>query len=346
MSMPPPAGLLGRAPGEKRVHSEPTGVTDRTLLLNQHEVDAPDVLYWPSIVPVHGLAEVTDPLGEYYVYYSASHADSTVRLAYADDPLGPYTDYGPVFEDPEAGPQTETPEVVWNPDAGRLQMYYHGFIATNQTTALAVSGDGLAWEKRGPVIETPSHTAGNDHTGYLRVHRVGNYWLGYHLMGGGGSSGFGVSYSTDGTDWTTDPRRLSNATDIVDDPGLRISWHHTRLLQRDGRYWWIGSVAARDPWGPREDGYVSWAPLADERTLVGSPQPLVEPTTDWEGQRTYTPDLLIEDGTVYVIYATQSGSIHGGGEEASNGHIGGARIKWTESTPRRDGATGTGGGEA
>lgn len=327
-----PSPLLERAAGEKRVHSEPTGVTDRTLLLDQHDVGAPDVLYWPSIVPVHDIPAVSDPLGDYYLYYSASHTDSAIRLAYADDPLGPYTDHGPIFEDAAAGPQTETPEVVWNPDTAQFHLYYHGFLATNQTTALALSPDGLDWEKEGIVIETPSQTAGNDHTGYLRVHRFGGYWLGHHLMGGGGSSGFGVSYSADGIEWITDPRRLSNATDQTTDPGLRISWHQTRLLQRDGCYWWLGSVAPRDPWGSREGGYVGWAPLVDERSLLAPARPLVEPTADWEGDRTYTPDLLVEDGTAYVIYATQTGSIHGGGEEAADGHIGGARIEWSDDT--------------
>jgi hypothetical protein len=262
------------------------------------------------------------------------------------DPLGPYTDHGPVFEDENAGPQTETPEVVWNPDAGRLHMYYHGFLATNQTTALAFSTDGLEWEKRGVTIDSPPDTAGNDHTGYLRVHRFGDYWLGYHLMGGGGSSGWGVSYSRDGVEWTTDPRRLSNAVDVTGDPEMRIDWHHSRLFNRDGRYWWIGSVAARDPWGEEDYGYVGWAPLSDERSLLGPPRPLVEPTRDWEGDRTYTPDLLIEDGTAYVIYATEKGSIHGGGGEATDGHLAGARIEWTEDrsgTEHRGTGDGSGG---
>jgi len=344
--MPTPGGLSARAPGEKRVHSEPVGVADRTLLLDQHEIGVSDVLYWPSIVPVHSIPAVEDPLGDYYLYYSGSHADTSIRLAHADDPLGPYTDDGPVFEDENAGPQTETPEVVWNPDAGRLHMYYHGFLATNQTTALAFSTDGLEWEKRGVTIDSPPDTAGNDHTGYLRVHRFGDYWLGYHLMGGGGSSGWGVSYSRDGVEWTTDPRRLSNAVDVTGDPEMRINWHHSRLFNRDGRYWWIGSVAARDPWGEEDYGYVGWAPLSDERSLLGPPRPLVEPTRDWEGDRTYTPDLLIEDGTAYVIYATEKGSIHGGGGEATDGHLAGARIEWTEDrsgTEHRGTGDGSGG---
>ena len=131
----------------------------------------------------------------------------------------------------------------------------------------------MTWKKRGPVIGSPPNTAGNDHTGYLRVNRFGDYWLGYHLMGDDSSSGWGVSYSSNG---------------------------------------------------------VGWAPLADERSLVGPTRPLVEPTLDWEGNRTYSPDLSVEDGTVYVLYATQTGSIRGGGQEAIDGHIGGARIQWTE----------------
>lgn len=327
--MQTPDGLFGQSSGDKRIHTEPTGVTDRTLLLDQHDIGVDDVLYWPSIVPVHSIPAVSEPLGEYYLYYSGSHSDTSIRLAYADDPLGPYTDRGPIFEDPEAGPQTETPEVVWNPDTDRFHMYYHGFLGTNQTTALAYSTDGLTWEKQGPVIESPSDTPGNDHTGYLRVHRLGDYWVGHHLMGGGGSAGWGVSYSPNGVAWTTDPRRLTNAVDATGDPALRINWHHTRLVNHDGRYWWFGTISALDPWAGDETMYVGWAPLADERSLLGPTRPLIEPTLDWEGNRAYTPELLVEDGTVYVMYATQSGSIHGGGQEATDGHIGGARIQWT-----------------
>ena len=126
-----PGGLSAQSSGDKRVHTEPTGVTDRTLLLDQHDIGVDDVFYWPSIVPVHSIPAVEEPPGEYYLCYRGSHSDTSIRLAYADDPLGPYSDRGPIFEDSDAGPQTETPEVVWDPDAGRSHMYYHGFLGTN-----------------------------------------------------------------------------------------------------------------------------------------------------------------------------------------------------------------------
>lgn len=312
---------------EGRLYPEPTGVTDRQILIDQHEVGIPDVLYWPSVVPMWRVAQVSNPLGRYYLYYSASHADSSIRLAYADEPLGPYTDYGPVFEDPDAGPQTETPEVVWNPDTEQFHLYYHGFLGKNQSTALAFSQDGLDWEKHGVVVDTIPHTGGNDHTGYLRVHRFGDYWLGLHQMGGGGSTGFGVSYSTDGVTWRTDPRRL-NSVDQTRSSTYRIKWTNSRLVQWNGQLYWIGVVGPRDPWGPVEDGFIGWAPLADERSLRGPPVPLVEPNEPWEGIFTYTPEVLVEDDTWYLYYGTIAGSIHGAGDDPAGGHIAGARITW------------------
>lgn len=333
--MPETGHHHGEQTAAGRPRPEPDGVVDRTKLLDQHDLDVSDVLYWPSVVPVHAIDDVTEPLDAYYLYYSASHSESAIRLATAPDPLGPYTDQGRIFNDPDAGAQTETPEVVWNPDTGRFHMYYHGFLETNQSTALAFSADGLRWEKHGVVIRTPPNTPGNGHTGYLRVHRIGDYWLGHHLMGGGGSGGCGVSYSADGIEWRTDPRRLSKSTDLLAGTDRRISWHHTQIVNHRGQDWWIGDVRARDAWGSIEGGYLAAAPLADERSLLAPPVALIEPDTPWEGDQVYTPDVLQAEEATYVFYATLSGSTHGEGEDPTDGHIGGARLRWTDGSEVR-----------
>jgi hypothetical protein len=147
-------------------------------------------------------------------------------------------------------------------------------------------------------------------------------------MGGGGSAGFGVSYSTDGIEWTTDPRRLTNGSDLTGDPNRRIAWSHTRVLVRDGCRWWIGTEGPIT-WGGNPAGKrVVCSPFVDERSIVGPPDVLVDPVTSWEGDTTYTPDTLTEDGSVYLFYATRT---------EDGGAIGGARIVWTDDSDRSTG---------
>jgi hypothetical protein len=318
---------------QSTLHREPRGTAPPEELLTQRELGLDDVIYWPSVVPVYRLLDTEARLGDYYLYYSASHTDSSIRMAYADDPLGTYTDHGPVFEDDAAGPQTETPEVIWNPDTERFHLYYHGFLGTAQSTALAFSTDGINWEKHGVVIDAPPNTPGNGHTGYARIHRLGDYWIAHHLLGGGGSSGFGVSYSSDGIMWRTDPRRLSNAKDLSGHPDRRIVWSHTNIVHRDGRYWWIGSVKG-NPFGSGagSGSSISWAPFVDERSLLGPTRELVDPNETHGVSFAYAPDVLVENGTVYLFYATRQGEIHVDAGGAQEGCIYGARIRWSDDT--------------
>lgn len=312
---------------EHRAVPEPRGLSDRTLLIGHDEIGIDDQLYWPSVLPVHEVLAPADRLGRYYLYYSASHhGDAAIRLAYADDPLGPYTDHGRVFRDPEGGHHTETPEVVWNDEGGRFHLYYHDFIGTggSQATGLALSADGRDWDRHGLVIDGYDTTPGNHHTGYARIHRAGRTWVAHHLMGGGGSSGFGVSYSTDGVDWTTDPRRLTNGSDVTGRPDRRISWSHTRILDRGGTRWWIGSESPIS-WGgtatheTETNSRIVRAPFVDERSIVGPPTVLADPVEPWEGEATNTPDTLVVGDTAYLFYATEAGE---------TGNIGGAEIVW------------------
>ena len=292
-------------------------MTKKTLVLRDKDVGLDDPLYWPSVLPAHEI--LSDPIGAYYLYYSASHAESAVRLAVGDDPLGPYEDNGRIFDDPAAAPQTETPSVLWNPETDRLHMYYHGMLGKNQSTALAFSNDGITWEKHGTIIDAPAYTPGHDHTGYARVHRIGGTWIAHHLMGGGAAAGYGISYSRDGIEWITDPRRLSDSTDISGNPDWRIGWSSSNLLSWNGNLWWIGGI---DQKGRSGGGLwkrrIVHAPMLNERSIAGPPRTLVEPTEAWEGVATYTPGIFIEDSTAYVFYGT-----HGEGF----GHIGGAIIE-------------------
>jgi hypothetical protein len=109
----------------------------------------------PSLVRVPDW--VSDPLGEYYLYFAA-HDGERIRLAYTDELPGPWTlhapgalnldDAGEGFDDHIA-----SPDVHVDDDRERFRMYFHGANAryedeageTRQFTRVALSDDGLGF---------------------------------------------------------------------------------------------------------------------------------------------------------------------------------------------------------
>lgn len=112
----------------------------------------------PSLIRVPDW--VANPLGRYYLYF-AHHGGTFIRLAYANDPGGPYT-----IHEPGVLPIADTPFThhIASPDVHvddanrRLVMYYHGFGGVDtpprieQPTMLATSADGLSWQSRAEVL--------------------------------------------------------------------------------------------------------------------------------------------------------------------------------------------------
>lgn len=109
-----------------------------------------DNLNGPSLIRVPDW--VDSRLGRYYLYF-AHHKGTFIRMAYADDVLGPYTVYGSGVLDIEGTPFSEhiaSPEVIVDHDARVLRMLYHGAEfrgskppGLGQVTCIAESADGL-----------------------------------------------------------------------------------------------------------------------------------------------------------------------------------------------------------
>ena len=121
----------------------------------------------PSVVRVPDW--VDDPLGAYYLYF-AHHQGEFIRLAYANDPHGPFTVYDPGtlhMEDTRFDGHIASPDVHVDHDERRFRMYFHGCCGPfehaaasfSQVTDVATSTDGLAFDVVG-------HTLGNS---YFRV---------------------------------------------------------------------------------------------------------------------------------------------------------------------------------
>lgn len=114
----------------------------------------------PSIIRVPEW--VTDPLGEYYLYFG-HHDGEFIRLAYADDITGPWRVHSPGtlhrtetrFDDHIA-----SPDVHVDHENQRIRMYFHGCCGLfehdsgrmTQVTDVAVSEDGIDFEVYGESL--------------------------------------------------------------------------------------------------------------------------------------------------------------------------------------------------
>jgi hypothetical protein len=255
---------------------------------------------------------VDDPLGEFYLYF-ADHGGEYVRLAYADDPAGPYTVHPPgALHLDEAGPgfddHVASPDVHVDREEERVRMYYHGCCdrfedATgpmNQYTRLAVSADGLEFDARPDPLGRF----------YFRVFEYGgaHYALGKENRGEDqGESGQRVYRSADGlTGFEPGPllfrdgsrhtavRRRGDTLDVfysrIGDAPERIL-HATVDLAGDWREW-----SASDP----------ETVLEPERAWEGAGEPVEPSRAGGVGHpvcQLRDPGLFEAGGTTYLLYS-------------------------------------------
>jgi hypothetical protein len=268
-------------------------------------------LYWPWVLDARAVLGGA-ALDEFYMYYSTDHegvhANSGIWLATAPSEIGPWTGRGRVYIDNAGGLQTETPSVIWNPEESLFFMYYQQASAPGavgqQSTLLATSPDGLTWTRVGIVLDIVSGAvAGDGHTGYFRPYRIGGQWIGYHLMGGTSRPHFGISYSSDGRTWWTDPNPLLYG---ADQGGARqVTWNTSNIVWWRGRNYWIGSLDDFAAGATPKDGRISIAPIADDgRHVIGVPKTqLYPPTMTYETTNYRSCYAFVgRDGKLYLYY--------------------------------------------
>jgi hypothetical protein len=110
----------------------------------------------PSLIRVPDW--VQDPLGKYYLYF-AHHSGGFIRMAYADDLLGPWTFKATnlSLSNTFGVEHIASPDVHIDHDEQRIRMYYHQPAAadsgfTGQVTWAALSGDGLNFQPQEEVL--------------------------------------------------------------------------------------------------------------------------------------------------------------------------------------------------
>ena len=188
----------------------------------------------PSVIRVPEW--VTDRLGKYYLYF-AHHKGKSIRLAYADQMLGPWVVHpNPVLTveqslfvtkdlDPNSrnhwvnGPDylyahIASPDVHVDQNAKQILMFFHGLLPDgDQQTRLAISENGRSFLAAPPLLG-PS---------YLRAFQSGERWYSTHLWG---DTGMFESLSTA-------PKMFSHRTlppQITGAPNAKIRHGHICLV--------------------------------------------------------------------------------------------------------------------
>jgi hypothetical protein len=124
-------------------------ITPATSSTLSNNIDGPSVIRVPSWIP--------NRLGNYYMYFAA-HNGHYIRMAYANNPEGPWTIYAPgTLKDTEVAPFSNTissPDVHVMDAAGKIRMYfstdnYPG--STEQWSGVAESTDGIHFTLRSTV---------------------------------------------------------------------------------------------------------------------------------------------------------------------------------------------------
>ena len=267
----------------------------------------------PSLIKVPDWVE--NPLGEYYLYF-ADHRGTYIRLAYADDLLGPWTTHEPgslqlaesffpeTLEEGAAAnayAHIASPDVHVRDDLQQIVMYVHGRDArafdsatsqglSAQVTRLATSTDGINFTGHPDILGRP----------YFRVIQHGDYYYGLAMPGYLYRSQDGISNFEEGPRLFNDDMR-----------------HSALLLRGDTLYvFWtqVGHAPERILMSTIElDGdWMSW----QESEAIE----LLRPESDWEGgnlpiepstrghaegdvNQLRDPAIYEEDGEIYLLYS-------------------------------------------
>ena len=243
-------------------------------MTTRHRIIGPELLEGADGANINGPSCIEVPLwcegrlGRYYLYF-AHHRGSHIRLAYANNPRGPWKLHpGGVLDLctlPQCRDHIASPEVVIDPESGEIRMYFHGFDAQGrgQATFFARSDDGLHFTAA-PQPIAPF---------YLRVVFWRDIWIGM-------SKGGVISVSQDG----------KSAFRLLSTPAFPISAshadapgtiRHVALLLKGDRLWILFTRIGDAPEHIRL-GYIDLLRPMD-RWRVEESVPLLMPERDWEG---------------------------------------------------------------
>jgi hypothetical protein len=248
-------------------------------------INGPSLIQVPEWLP--------NPLGRYYLYFGDHHG-TYIRLAYADQLVGPWRIYAPGTLRLDQAPchdHLASPDVHVDHQRRQIRMYYHGPVnPREQKSFVALSPDGIHFE------------SGTEELGlsYFRVFQYGGW---YYALGMPG-----IFY-----------RSKDGMTGFEQGPTLFGSNMRHTALKREGDRLWVYYTNAGDC--PEsilraaidlKPDWLSWQ--------TTDPQTVLQPETDYEGgnlplepsergfieipvRQLRDPCIYEEDGRTYLIYA-------------------------------------------
>ena len=248
-------------------------------------INGPSAIRVPDWVP--------NPLGRYYLYF-AHHRGDYIRLAYAEEPTGPWTVYEPgVLPLALSGfsHHLASPEVVIDHQARRIRLFYHGGDEIKfQFTRLADSSDGLVFTGGRENLMNP----------YVRIFRHGGWTYAIGMPGQ-------FYRSKDGrTAWQIGPRLFT--------PDMRHS--AVRVVGETLTVIWSNRGDAPETlWQCEIDLTPDWMSWSE-----GPHRLLLAPERDWEGaqlpiapsvigpvdepvNQLRDPAILEDEGRLFLFYS-------------------------------------------
>ena len=255
-----------------------------------------DNINGPSLIRAPSWLE--RPLGRYYLYF-AHHDGRYIRLAYADELLGPWTTYEPgvlSLERSHFAGHIASPDVHVDEGRREIRLYYHGSDEpsrpgnSNQWTRVALSSNGLTFSARAEQLGAP----------YFRVFRWDGWYYAFGMPGILYRSRDGLTgFERGPTLFGSDTRHMALKLD-----GNVLSVFYTRAGDCPERILWsrIELTADWSSWTATEPEVILEPELAYEGgdlPRLPSARGLVsEPACQLRD-----PAIFQEDGRTYLVYA-------------------------------------------
>ena len=265
-------------------------------------------IYWPWIIRVDD--KLDNPLGKYYLYYSTDHAmnNGGIGLAYSDNILDGFTDYGKIYQN--GNKETETPCVIYDYKNRKFIIYFHSLASyegEHQTSWRILSDDGINFDSSTLTKAfdlNHNELMGDLHNGYLHPFNIGDTWYAYSLMGGGDNPTSAFHISEDGGyTWKTDYKQMGSWGYKPENDTL-LNPHHGTVIQKYGIFWWVGArTNFTSGSNPKVRSSIDIVPLNDFTHPAAKSSVLISmDNEEYESDNIRQCTCFYDEGNIYILY--------------------------------------------
>ena len=265
-------------------------------------------IYWPWIIRVDD--KLKNPLGKYYLYYSTDHAMTAggIGLAYSDNILDGFTDYGKIYQNENK--ETETPSVIYDYKNKKFIIYFHSlatYEGEHQTSWRVLSDDGINFDSstlKKAFDLNHNELMGDLHNGYLHPFNIGDTWYAYSLMGGGDDCTSAFHISEDGGyTWKTDYKQMG-AWGYNTENNTLLNPYHGTVIQKYGIFWWVGSrTNFTSGTNPKVRSSIDIVPLNDFTHPAAKSSVLISmDNEEYESSNIRQCTCFYDEGNIYILY--------------------------------------------